>query len=96
MSWRFASRAARTDITPSGSVQRAGIGFQVSRLPICNWARESEFRLVRTDLSTEPHYFDITEALIGVVLGDAFSNDRVPALLMVLAGFDDLAVLQAW
>lgn len=60
-----------------------------------DWANESEFRLVRTDLSTEPHYFDITEALTGVVLGDAFPNDRIPALLTMLAGFDDVEVLQA-
>lgn len=55
-----------------------------------DWANESEFRLVRTDLSTEPHYFDITEALTGVVLGDAFPNDRIPALRTMLAGFDEV------
>lgn len=60
-----------------------------------DWASESEFRLVRTDLSTEPHYFDITNALTGVVLGDAFPNDRIPALLKMLTGFDDVEVLQA-
>lgn len=60
-----------------------------------DWASESEFRLVRTDLSTEPHYFDITKALTGVVLGDAFPNDRIPALLTMLSGFDDVEVLQA-
>ncbi|PRA09856.1 hypothetical protein CQ010_16530 [Arthrobacter sp. MYb211] len=58
-----------------------------------DWASESEFRLVRTDLSTEPHYFDISKALTGVVLGDAFPNDRIPALLTMLAGFDDVEVL---
>jgi hypothetical protein len=60
-----------------------------------DWASESEFRLVRTDLSTEPHSFDITESLTGVVLGDAFPKDRIPALLKMLAGFDDVEVLQA-
>jgi hypothetical protein len=60
-----------------------------------DWASESEFRLVRTDLSAEPHYFNITDALTGVVLGDAFPNDRVPALLKMLTGFDDVEVLQA-
>lgn len=59
-----------------------------------DWANESEFRLVRTDLSTETHYFDIKEALLGVVLGDAFPNDRIPALLTMLDGFDDVEVLQ--
>jgi hypothetical protein len=58
-----------------------------------DWASESEFRLVRTDLSTEPHYFDISNALTGVVLGDAFPDDRIPALLTMLAGFDDVEVL---
>lgn len=60
-----------------------------------DWASESEFRLVRTDLSTEPHYVNIAEALTGVVLGDAFPNDRAPALLTMLAGFDNVEVLQA-
>lgn len=60
-----------------------------------DWASESEFRLVRTDLSTEPHYVDIVGALTGVVLGDAFPNDRVPALLTMLAGFDNMEVMQA-
>ncbi|WP_152650547.1 DUF2971 domain-containing protein [Demequina aurantiaca] len=60
-----------------------------------DWASEAEFRLVRTDLSTEPHYFDITDALTGVVLGDAFPNDRMPALLAMLANFDDVELLQA-
>ncbi|MDQ0709538.1 hypothetical protein QFZ52_002190 [Arthrobacter woluwensis] len=59
-----------------------------------DWASESEFRLVRTDLSTEPFYFDITTALRGVVLGDAFPRDRVPALRAMLAGFDDVEVHQ--
>lgn len=60
-----------------------------------DWASESEFRLVRTDLSTEPHYFDITDAPTGVVLGDAFPNDRIPALLAMLSSFDDVELLQA-
>lgn len=60
-----------------------------------DWASESEFRLVRTDLSTEPHYFDITHALTGVVLGDAFPSERIPALLKMLEGFDDVELLQA-
>ncbi|TFD90387.1 DUF2971 domain-containing protein [Cryobacterium serini] len=60
-----------------------------------DWASESEFRLVRTDLSIEPHYFDISEALTGVVLGETFPNDRIPALLVMLAGFDDVEVLRA-
>lgn len=59
-----------------------------------DWASESEFRLVRTDQSTEPHYFDITEALTGVVLGESFPTDRVPALRTMLAGFNDVEVLQ--
>lgn len=51
--------------------------------------------MVRTDLSTEPYYLDITDALTGVVLGDAFPNDRIPALLAMLAGFDNVELLQA-
>lgn len=60
-----------------------------------DWASESEFRLVRTDLSAEPHYFDISHALTGVVLGDAFPSERIPALLKMLEGFDDVELLQA-
>lgn len=60
-----------------------------------DWSSESEYRLVRTDLSTEPHYFDITKALTGVVLGEAFPRDRIPALLAMLSGFGDVEVLQA-
>lgn len=60
-----------------------------------DWVSESEFRLVRIDLSTEPHYFDIASALTGVVLGDAFPNDRIPALLAMLASFDNVEVLRA-
>ncbi|MFN8106287.1 MAG: DUF2971 domain-containing protein [Nocardioidaceae bacterium] len=55
-----------------------------------DWATESEFRLVRTDLSIEPIYIDITDALTGVILGEAFPMDRLPALLSMLDGFSDV------
>lgn len=60
-----------------------------------DWASESEFRLVRTDLSTEPYYLDITDSLTGIVLGDAFPRDRIPGLLTMLAQFGDVSVEQA-
>ncbi|MCP2047522.1 UNVERIFIED_ORG: hypothetical protein J3D58_001594 [Paenarthrobacter nicotinovorans] len=72
-------------------VHREGVFFHKH----ADWASESEFRLVRTDLSTEPHYFDITNALTGVVLGDAFPPDRIPALRNMLAGFEHVDVYQA-
>lgn len=60
-----------------------------------DWASESEFRLVRTDLSTQPFYLDISDALTGVILGDAFAPDRLPALHQMLGGLGDVEVLQA-
>lgn len=57
-----------------------------------DWAAESEFRLVRTDLSHDPFYLDISRALTGVVLGDAFPMDRLPELRSTLGGFDGVAL----
>ncbi|WP_420367213.1 DUF2971 domain-containing protein [Curtobacterium sp. L1-20] len=60
-----------------------------------DWASEKEFRLVRTDLSTEPHHVDISSALTGVVLGDAFPQERLPELRQMLNGFGEVDIQQA-
>ncbi|QYJ03246.1 DUF2971 domain-containing protein [Nocardioides panacisoli] len=49
-----------------------------------DWSNESEFRLVRTDLSLSPFNLDITDALNGVFLGDEFPQERIAALQAVL------------
>lgn len=59
-----------------------------------DWAPESEFRLVRTDLSLDPFYLDISGALTGVVLGDGFPMNRLPALHSMLDGFGDIELSQ--
>lgn len=59
-----------------------------------DWASESEFRLVRTDLSTDPYYLDISDALTGVILGEKFPVDQIAALRTVLADFEGVEVFQ--
>lgn len=60
-----------------------------------DWASESEFRLVRTDLSSEPHHVDIGQALTGIVLGHSFPKDRLPALRAIMTNFENVELLQA-
>lgn len=59
-----------------------------------DWANESEFRLVRTDLSLSPFYLDISDALNGVFLGDEFPADRVPALRAILEPMGSIPTFQ--
>lgn len=60
-----------------------------------DWASESEYRLVRTDLTTEPHYVDIADSLTGVVIGDSFPSERLPALFKMLSGYESVEVVRA-
>lgn len=60
-----------------------------------DWASESEFRLVRTDLSTAPFYLDVSQALTGVIIGDAFPRERLRALRMMLDNYENVEVQQA-
>ncbi|MGL5824523.1 MAG: DUF2971 domain-containing protein [Nocardioides sp.] len=57
-----------------------------------DWSAESEFRLVRTDLSMDPFYLNFSDALTGIVLGDAFPMDRLPALLSMLGVLGDVSL----
>lgn len=59
-----------------------------------DWATEEEYRFVLMDHSVLPAYLDIRHALTGVVLGEAFSQARMPALVAALEDFHDLEVLQ--
>lgn len=59
-----------------------------------DWANESEFRLVRTDLSPSPFYLDVSDALNGVFLGDAFPEERGPALRAILEPFASIPVFR--
>ncbi|WP_299926891.1 DUF2971 domain-containing protein [uncultured Nocardioides sp.] len=59
-----------------------------------DWSNESEFRLVRTDLSPSPFYLDIADALNGVFLGDEFPTERIPALQAVLGPLASVPTFQ--
>ncbi|QIX27063.1 DUF2971 domain-containing protein [Nocardioides sp. JQ2195] len=59
-----------------------------------DWSNESEFRLVRTDLSPSPFYLDIADALNGVFLGDEFPKERIPALQAVLGPVASVPIFQ--
>jgi Protein of unknown function (DUF2971) len=60
-----------------------------------DWSNEEEYRLVLLDDSTLPARIDIREALTGIVLGEAFPANRLPALREVLENFPDLEIRQA-
>lgn len=59
-----------------------------------DWSNESEFRLVRTDLTLSPFALDISGSLNGVFLGDAFPRERIPALMAILEPFGEIEVFQ--
>lgn len=59
-----------------------------------DWANEVEYRLVLLNQSVLPTHIDIREALTGVVLGDAFPQGRLPALLEMLQAYPDVEVEQ--
>lgn len=60
-----------------------------------DWASEVEYRLVRTDQSTLPFDLDIKEALVGIVLGDRFPDNRLPALLEMLKRYPSVQIHRA-
>ncbi len=59
-----------------------------------DWSNEAEYRLILLNQSVLPSYIDIRGALTGVVLGDAFSPSRMPALQEVLRTYPDVALSQ--
>jgi hypothetical protein len=59
-----------------------------------DWSSESEFRLVRTDVSLDAFDLDISSALTGVILGESFPRERIPGLLTALEGFPDVVILK--
>lgn len=60
-----------------------------------DWSNEEEYRLVLLNGSALPVHIDIRKALTGIVLGEAFPENRQAALREVLESYPDLEIRQA-